>query len=169
MFNNPSEIQPSIEVASINPKKYYAGRRCSICSHEEAVSINLLIKKGQSYRRIASQKLGSEKHYRSINRHARNCLNIEMNQFIEMDQLISIAGFFKILLKQFDCKNEAFSSQKFESVESEFENVKDLKGYLSTEQVKEITIKLVNIINKNVSDSSQRTAIMQEIETNIYQ
>lgn len=65
-----------------NCAKKSTGRKCSVCTNERFEEINARIKKGHSFRVISRQILGDEKHHDSIQRHANNCLLLDIGALV---------------------------------------------------------------------------------------
>ncbi|HXG86103.1 MAG TPA: hypothetical protein VNI84_18935 [Pyrinomonadaceae bacterium] len=110
---NPRPKKPkAVAALQVVPKKYRGGQRCSICAHDELKNINLLINEGKSFRRIASQILGSENRYRSISRHVEKCLNLEINALIRKNRINNAIDHYAELLEQLDFAKELQTAAK---------------------------------------------------------
>lgn len=71
--NETQTITPSA-LAKVEPKKP-TGRKCSVCTHEEAKKINSLINNGKSFRYIS---LHFGMSAMSVGRHTENCLKLDI-------------------------------------------------------------------------------------------
>lgn len=78
----PKSEKPAKKTAAKKPKQK-VGRKCSVCFHPAVDQINAQIVDGVSFRTISRQVTNDEKMRAAFQRHAENCLKIELAALIQ--------------------------------------------------------------------------------------
>lgn len=83
-------------------KRKSAGRHCSICIHEDAETINSLIAGNKSFRAISRQINGDDSMRDAINRHAENCLKLEVRALIKEKRIKQAVNHYQEITEQLE-------------------------------------------------------------------
>ncbi len=92
MSKSKQPIQP-------NAKKS-TGRKCSVCSDKRVKEINSAINRPVSFRVISRQFLGDEKHHDSVQRHANNCLKLEIQALVKEKKIENAIDHYEEIREQ---------------------------------------------------------------------